>query len=216
MMNRYLLAALAMAASALPARAGVFKALAIERAEAGLPVGDLLPALPLAASPAAIAQPVPASAWGSMPPAVAAAFRGGDARAFYKACQASGFEPPASDDSQQNLLAEGASQIAADRFMLAPRKAALAPAGRTAPAPKQATVIDYNAFAAALDRHTGINAENIFAHTATKRAILAAAGYTVLYGEGGVRIPLEDATAAKIGAVFKKTWAAYRRRPSAR
>jgi hypothetical protein len=169
----------------------------------------------LAAEPVAAASASPAFApaaaehatiWGAMPDAVAKAFRSGDAREFWAACVRADFAPPPSDDAQQSLLAEGSLLVEADRIAAS----RLAPAAPRA-APARATKIDYAAFGRELARRPGLSASR-FESIAAKRAILKGAGYTHLYGKGGVRIALDDAGDARIGLAFAETLRAYERR----
>lgn len=176
---------------------------------AAVPVAAAPAAAPVAAVPAA-APATSAARWGDMPASVARALRAGDAREFWEACRRSGFEPPASDDHQQRLLADGWAQAAADASF--DRPLGWGETAAPAPAPKaRATKIDYDAFGAEL-RRRGTPDEGVFAQAALKRAILKAAGYTHLYGQGGVRVSLDEATDARVGAAFAKTLASWRRR----
>ncbi|MBI3563633.1 MAG: hypothetical protein HY079_00390 [Elusimicrobia bacterium] len=193
---------------------------AVVTAPAALPTAAVLPAAPAAAlppaAPAAAVTPAaaaaPAATWGAMPASVARALRAGDAREFWEACRRSGFEPPASDDRQQSLLAEGWARASADAAFERP----LAYGETAAPAPLPAakakrTKIDYEAFGEEL-RRRGTPGEGVFAQTAVKRAILKAAGYTHLYGRGGERVSLDDASDARVGGAFAATLKAWRSR----
>lgn len=209
-------AALAAALAPLPGRAPIqltlaFPTTAVPAAVVpAAPFASAVAPLPAFTAPAAVSlAPAPAKAfaasWSAMPPAVAAALRGGDARAFWKACRDEGFAPPEGDDAQQSLLKEGADLVAADRLALArPAKTAAAPAA------KRGSKIDDAAFARALSGRSV--REGIFDDAGAKRAILRAAGYTHLYGAGGVRLTLEEASDARVGRVFASTLAAHRRR----
>jgi hypothetical protein len=152
-----------------------------------------------------------AATWGNMPPAVAKAFRAGDAREFWEACRLSGFEPPPSDDAQQSLLAEGWARVTADEayvrsWIPAEPLAAPAPAARA-----KSTKMDYEVFGAELSRR-GTPDSAVFSQTETKRSMLRNAGYTHLYGQGGARISIDDASPARIGLAFAETLKAWRRR----
>jgi|GEM_PF-3138299 len=160
---------------------------------------------PFSAAPVA---PADAAHWSAMPPAVAAAFRSGDAREFWEACRAADFAPPESDDAQQNLLHEGAILREADRLALA-RFAPRAPVAAPAPTRARATKIDYAAFGRALALRSGLSTD-IFRDSAAKRAILKAGGYTRLYASGGRRIAIDDASDARVGRAFAATLRAYR------
>lgn len=172
-------------------------------------------ASPVAVAARPVAAPAVAAAgaatWGNMPPAVAKAFRAGDAREFWEACRLSGFEPPPSDDAQQSLLAEGWARATADEayvrsWIPAEPLAAPAPAARA-----KTTKMDYEVFGAELARR-GTPDSGVFAQTETKRSILRKAGYTHLYGQGGVRVSIDDASPARIGHAFNETLKAWRRR----
>lgn len=71
--------------------------------------------------------------------------------------------------------------------------------------------IDYDAFGRALKR-TGSIRLNRFEDNEAKREILKAANYTHLKGRGGVRIPIEEASVARVGAVFINVYTQYEKR----
>lgn len=81
-------------------------------------------------------------------------------------------------------------------------------AGRAFDAPRRATKMDYEEFGRQLARRPGLD-ENPFRHADEKRRMLAASGYTHLFGAGGRRIPLAEAADVRVGKAFlsvKKTF----------
>ncbi len=83
--------------------------------------------------------------------------------------------------------------------------------GEAPPPATRATKIDYAAFGRALARSPRVSVD-IFADAYAKRALLKAAGYTRLYGSGGTRVAIDDASDARIGRAFDATVRAYRNR----
>ena len=80
--------------------------------------------------------------------------------------------------------------------------------GRAFDSSKRKTKMDYDEFGRQLAATPGLDM-NAFRHAAAKRRILAASGYTHLYGAGGVRIPLAEANDVRVGNAFisvKKTF----------
>jgi hypothetical protein len=80
--------------------------------------------------------------------------------------------------------------------------------GRAFDAPRRKTKMDYDEFSRQISAAPGLD-PNPFRHADTKRRILAASGYTHLYGAGGSRIPLADAADVRVGNAFlsvKKTF----------
>jgi hypothetical protein len=109
----------------------------------------------------------------------------------------------ASAASPAALMPAAAAPIAA-----APNTVAAAPA--TAARPKRSTKIDYEEFGRQIAGRPGIST-NVFQHADAKRRILRASGYDVLYGAGGRRIALGDATDARVGAAFANVMRAFSR-----
>lgn len=81
-------------------------------------------------------------------------------------------------------------------------------ADRAFDAPRRTTKMDYEEFGRQLARRPGLD-ENPFRHADEKRRMLAASGYTHLFGAGGRRIPLAEAADVRVGKAFlsvKKTF----------
>jgi hypothetical protein len=80
-------------------------------------------------------------------------------------------------------------------------------------ASRRATKMDYEEFGRQLDRRPALDV-NPFYHADAKRRILAASGYTHLYGAGGIRIPLAQASDARVGRAFLSVKKTFDRRNS--
>ena len=78
--------------------------------------------------------------------------------------------------------------------------------------PRRATKMDYVEFGRQLARRSGLDL-NPFNQADAKRRILAASGYTHLYGAGGVRIPIADASDVRVGNAFLRVKRTFDRRP---
>jgi len=110
---------------------------------------------------------------------------------------------PASAPAALAPAAVPALQVAA----VSPAPEAAVPA---APRRARSSKIDYEEFGRQIAARPGIS-QNVFQHAEAKRRILRASGYSVLYGAGGIRIPLEDASDARIGNVFANVLRAFNR-----
>jgi hypothetical protein len=75
----------------------------------------------------------------------------------------------------------------------------------------RATAIDYEEFGRRLAGSPGLSLDP-FKHAEAKRRILKAAGYSRLYGAGGVPIPIDQAADVRVGRAFANVHRAYRRR----
>ncbi|MFI5345247.1 MAG: hypothetical protein ACHQ51_02620 [Elusimicrobiota bacterium] len=84
--------------------------------------------------------------------------------------------------------------------------------GHAFDSPKRKTKMDYAEFGRQLAAAPGLDM-NAFRHTDAKRRILAASGYTHLYGAGGVRIPLSQAADVRVGNAFLSVKKTFDRRP---
>jgi hypothetical protein len=84
--------------------------------------------------------------------------------------------------------------------------------GRAFDSSKRKTKMDYDEFGRQLAATPGLDL-NAFRHTDAKRRILAASGYTHLYGAGGVRIPLSQANDVRVGNAFLSVKKTFDRRP---
>lgn len=144
-----------------------------------------------AASPAAAAVP----SFEPVPREVLAAFRSGDPQAYLAAARRADYEPPETDDAQSDLYQRGLEQEQSDRAFFASLSA---PA---APRPVRRTKIDYAEFGRRLASSPEVSLD-VFRDSAAKRQILRASGYDVLIGKGGLRIPLDQASDARVGQAF--------------
>lgn len=79
-------------------------------------------------------------------------------------------------------------------------------------APRRATKMDYDEFGRQLAVRPGLSL-NPFDHADAKRRMLAASGYTHLFGAGGRRVPLAEASDVRVGKAFLSVKKTYDRRP---
>lgn len=133
----------------------------------------------------------------ALPRAVCTALAQRDSVAFYRACKESDFQPQ--DEEQRQWYADG-HMLSGDAGKEAARLRAKQ---------KRQPKIDYARFGAALKKYEP--SLDIFRDADLKRIAYRQAGYTHLYGEDGERIPLDDASDARIGGAFVKTCKAYKR-----
>ena len=84
--------------------------------------------------------------------------------------------------------------------------------GKSFDTPKRKTKMDYDEFGRQVAAAPSLDL-NAFRHTDAKRRILAASGYTHLYGAGGVRIPLAKANDVRVGNAFLSVKKTFDRRP---
>ena len=111
-------------------------------------------------------------------------------------------------------IAPSAAAPVAAAISAAPAAAAAPAAFVAAPeAPKTArkTKIDYDEFGRQLASRQGLSLDP-FRHADAKRRILRAAGYDVLHGAGGKRIPLDEAADVRVGSAFLNVKRAFDRR----
>ena len=136
----------------------------------------------------------------SVPSQVLSALALRDEVAFYLACLKWDFSPQ--DEIQRELYDIGYHI----QNPVNDKKPNLS--GRKGKATHNKRKIDYGAFLNLTDsymRNHGIKPSDIFHKPKLKREILEAAGYSHAYGKGE-RIPLSDASDARIGSMFKKTY----------
>lgn len=127
-----------------------------------------------------------------IPESVYAALLRRDPSAFYRACVQTDFQP---QDEEQREWYEIGRVLSGD--------------AKKSQNAKREPKIDYARFGAALRRY-GPSLDP-FKDAYLKSIIYRQAGYTHLYGEDGGRIALDDASDARIGRAFEKTYAAYER-----
>jgi hypothetical protein len=91
------------------------------------------------------------------------------------------------------------------------RRLARGDSSRVFNASRRATKMDYDEFGRQLARRPGLD-QNSFNQSDSKRRVLAASGYTHLYGVGGVRIPIADASDVRVGNAFNSVKKTFDRR----
>jgi hypothetical protein len=168
------------------------------------PISALAPTLsaPLAAAPA------PAAAFAAAPiavPVAAAVEATPAAEAFAASAAKTATVLPGTAISGEDDKISGRAQLQT----LANN---LGASSRTFDASRRSTKMDYDEFGRQLAARPGIDLSP-FNQTEAKRRILSASGYTHLYGAGGVRIPLSQATDVRVGNAFLSVKKTYDRRP---
>jgi hypothetical protein len=78
--------------------------------------------------------------------------------------------------------------------------------------PRRATKMDYEEFGRQVAARPGLSLDP-FQHADAKRRILAASGYTHLFGAGGRRVPLAEASDVRVGKAFLSVKRTFDRRP---
>ena len=98
------------------------------------------------------------------------------------------------------------------RAQLETAAAASASSNAVFDAPRKTTKMDYEEFGRQVAARPSLSL-NPFEHADAKRRILSASGYTHLFGAGGRRVPLADASDVRVGKAFLSVKKTSDRRP---